>query len=199
MSELETVLRFWFGTTQSAVDIAQRQEALWWKGGADTDAEIGRRFGELRQRAIQGELGDWLDSARGRLAAIILVDQFSRNVHRGRPEAFAQDGLARRWCLEALSQQADQALRPIERVFVYLPLEHSESRADQAQSVQLFEQLVREVPAEEQTLFEFYAGYARAHRDVIERFGRFPHRNAILGRPSTAEELAFLQQPGSSF
>ncbi len=199
MSESETVLHFWFGTAESAIDISQRQEALWWRGAADTDAEIGRRFGELRQRAIAGELDDWRGSARGRLAAIILVDQFSRNLHRGHPDAFAQDALARRWCLDAISQQADQALRPIERVFVYLPLEHSESREDQAQSVRLFERLVREVPTEEQSLFEFYAGYARAHRDVIERFGRFPHRNVILGRPSTAEELAFLRQPGSSF
>lgn len=199
MSESEAVLHFWFGTAERAIEISQRQEALWWKGAAETDAEIGRRFGDLRRRAIAGELDDWLRSARGRLTAIILVDQFSRNLHRGHPEAFGQDGLARRWCREALAQQADQALRPIERVFVYLPLEHSESREDQAQSVQLFEQLVREVPAEEQTLFEFYAGFARAHRDIIERFGRFPHRNAILGRTSTAEELAFLQQPGSSF
>ena len=167
MSESEAVLSFWFGTAERAIDISQRQEALWWKGAADTDAEIGRRFGELRQRAIAGELDDWLGSERGRLAAIILVDQFSRNLHRGHPEAFAQDELARRWCLDAISQQADQALRPIERVFVYLPLEHSESREDQAQSVRLFERLALEVPAEEQTLFEFYASFARAHRDII--------------------------------
>lgn len=199
MSSVEDVLGFWFGDSQDPAEVATSQEALWWKGDPHTDEQIRQRFGALRLQAIRGELDAWLASARGRLAAIILVDQFSRNLFRGQPEAFAQDALARRWCVDGLARRSDQELRTIERVFFYLPLEHSESREDQARSVALYEALARQVPAALTGPFEYFAGFARAHRDIVERFGRFPHRNAILGRDSTAEEVAFLQQPGSSF
>lgn len=199
MSDIDNILDFWFGAAQDDAEVAQTQETLWWKGLPETDRLIEQRFGKLRRKAIAGELDVWLPGSTGRLAAILLVDQFSRNIGRGKPEAFAHDALARGWCLDGLALRADRELRFIERVFFYLPLEHSESRKDQAQSVSLYEALVRDVPAELRVVFEYYAGFARAHRDVIERFGRFPHRNAVLGRTSTAEELGFLQQPGSSF
>lgn len=196
---VEALLEFWFGTDADQAAAAHAQQTLWWGGAGDADRLIAERFGDLHRRAIDGELGTWLQTPRGRLASIILIDQFSRSLFRARPEAFAHDALSRSWCLEGIAQMADRELRPIERVFFYLPLEHSESREDQAHSVALYESLSLEVPAELKELFEYFAGFARTHRDVVERFGRFPHRNAILGRSSTAEELAFLEQPGSSF
>ncbi|WP_234919664.1 DUF924 family protein, partial [Aeromonas veronii] len=134
------------------------------------------------------------------LALILLLDQLPRNIHRGTPAAFAQDPLARDLCLKGLSIGADKSLSPLERVFFYLPLEHAESREQQARSVALFEALAAEqagTPA--QATFAGFTDFARRHQVIIERFGRFPHRNDILGRTSTPEEAAFLQQPGSGF
>ena len=136
----------------------------------------------------------------GRLALILLLDQLPRNIHRASPAAFAQDAKARDLCLRGLSLGADKALSPLARVFFYLPLEHAESREQQARSVALFEALAAEQadgPARE--TFEGFADFARRHQVIIQRFGRFPHRNAILGRTSTPEEAEFLQQPGSGF
>src|SRR5690606_119569 len=138
----------------------------------------------------------WLAPPRGRLALVILIDQFSRNLFRGDARAFAHDALARRWVSEGLDAGADRALRAIERVFFYLPLEHSESLADQQRSVALFERLCADVPPALQGTFAGYLDYAVRHRDVIVRFGRFPHRNASLGRATTPEEAEFLRQPG---
>lgn len=197
--EIDSLLSFWFGSAEDPAEIAREQEALWWKGAAETDRLISERFGALHRRAVAGELEDWTATPRGRLAAIILVDQFSRCLHRRQPGAFAYDPLALRWCLDGLDRGDDAALRPIERVFFYLPLEHSESHADQDRSVAVFERLEAEVAPELRELFAYYTGFARAHRDIVQRFGRFPHRNAILGRVSTPEESEFLQLPGSSF
>ena len=136
----------------------------------------------------------------GRLALILLLDQLPRNIHRASPAAFAQDAKARDLCLRGLSLGADKALSPLARVFFYLPLEHAESREQQARSVALFEALAAEQaggPARE--TFEGFADFARRHQVIVQRFGRFPHRNAILGRTSTPEEAEFLQQPGSGF
>lgn len=199
MQHCEEVLAFWFGDLADEGAAARRQERLWWNCDAQTDALIGERFGALREQAIRGELSAWSHTARGRLALILLTDQFSRSIHRGTPLAFAADPLAREWCLDGLRHDYDLALRHLERVFFYLPLEHAESRELQARSVELMQALVEEVPPAQRKLFESYAGYARRHREVIERFGRFPHRNAILGRDSTPEEVEFLKQPGSSF
>ncbi|MGL6466123.1 DUF924 family protein, partial [Aeromonas hydrophila] len=146
------------------------------------------------------ELAHWADAAEGRLALILLLDQLPRNIHRGTPAAFAQDAKARDLCLKGLSLGADLALPPLGRVFFYLPLEHAESREQQARSVTLFEGLAAEQadsPARE--TFAGFADFARRHQVIVERFGRFPHRNAILGRQDTAEEAAFLLQPGSGF
>lgn len=198
-AEIDSVLSFWFGSAEDQARVAREQQALWWKGTAETDRLIAGRFGALHERAVAGELEDWTGTPRGRLAAIILVDQFSRCLHRGQSGAFAYDPLALRWCLEGLDRRDDSALRPIERVFYYLPLEHSESHADQDRSVALFERLEAAAAPELRDLFAYFTGYARAHRDIVQRFGRFPHRNAILERVSTPEEFEFLQQPGSSF
>jgi uncharacterized protein (DUF924 family) len=197
--EAGRVLAFWFGETADAAETARRQQTLWWGKDAALDREIGERFGRLRQQAAAGALADWERDPQGRLALVLLIDQFSRNLFRGDPASFAQDGLALRWTLDGLEQGADRALQPIHRVFFYLPLEHAESRELQARSVALYAALAGEVPPEQRTLFEGFLDFAVKHRDIVERFGRFPHRNAILGRASTPEERDFLQQPGSSF
>lgn len=194
-----TILDFWFGDAEDAASVAAAHSALWWGKSDATDDAIRRRFSAWVTRAAGGELDDWLDTPRGRLALIILLDQFTRNIHRGHPQAFAGDERALRWAKEGIAAGVDNELRPIERAFFYLPLEHSEQLAHQQQCVQLYRQLLDAVPPAEKPLFATYLDFAEQHLAIIERFGRFPHRNAILGRASTAEELAFLETPGSSF
>lgn len=199
MENVEKILRFWFGTATDDVEVAEQCGDMWWKKNPEIDNEIRERFeGELNA-AVKREHEDWLVESRGRLAMIILADQFSRNMYRGTPRAFANDALALSWCKDGLDSGVDGELRPIERVFLYMPLEHSESIEDQNRSVALFTQLAQKVAPQQRKLFDGYVDYAVRHRDIVQRFGRFPHRNAILGRESTQDEIAFLQQPGSSF
>lgn len=195
----EAVLACWFGSEADDAKVAEEKNALWWGGSAELDREIAKRFGDLRESTVSGRLSAWESSARSRLALIILVDQFSRNLFRDDARAFAADARARRWCLDGLALGHDLALRAVERVFFYLPLEHSESREDQAKSVSLYTTLAAEAPASRRKLMDGYLDFAVRHRRIVDRFGRFPHRNAVLGRTSTAEELAFLKEPGSSF
>ncbi|MBL0482295.1 DUF924 family protein [Aeromonas veronii] len=200
MQPWQPLLALWFGDEADDVLRATRQAPLWWGKSSETDALLASRFGELAEAAAKGSLAHWADLHHGRLALILLLDQLPRNIHRDKPAAFAQDPLARDLCLKGLSIGADKSLSPLERVFFYLPLEHAESREQQARSVALFEALAAEqagTPA--QATFAGFADFARRHQVIIERFGRFPHRNDILGRTSTLEEAAFLQQPGSGF
>lgn len=200
MQPWQPLLDLWFGDEANDVLRATRQAPLWWGKSSETDALLASRFGELAEAAAKGSLAHWADAPSGRLALILLLDQLPRNIHRGTPAAFAQDPQARDLCLKGLSIGADKSLSPLERVFFYLPLEHAESREQQARSVALFEALAAEqagTPA--QATFAGFADFARRHQVIIERFGRFPHRNDILGRTSTPEEAAFLQQPGSGF
>src|SRR5262249_54362454 len=146
-----------------------------------------------------GHLDGWLSSALGHLALIILTDQFPRNIYRGSPRAFEFDHLARAWCIDGLKEGIDRKLRPVERVFFYLPLEHSEDLNDQSLCVSLFYDLAGAVSPELKRPFSNFVDFALRHQAIIERFGRFPHRNAILGRESTSEEIQFLRQPDSSF
>lgn len=176
----EDVLRFWF---------EEIQPAQWWKADPDFDALVRARFAPLHAAAVAAELHPWRRTPAGRLAEVIVLDQFSRNLHRGTPGAFAADGMALALAQEAVAAGADQALPVAQRAFLYMPYMHSESRAIHALAEVLFS-----VPGLESN----HAAGLR-HRAIVERFGRYPHRNAILGRVSTAEELAFLQQPGSSF
>jgi uncharacterized protein (DUF924 family) len=197
--KIHTVLDFWFGANPDDAAAAKEQAALWWSKNKAIDDEIRRRFGDQVRAAANGALDDWLATARGRLASIILLDQFPRNIYRDTARAFSYDAKALAISLEGLEQGMDKELRPIERVFFYLPLEHSEFLAHQERSVKCFGDLVASVPAEQKRIFAEYLDYAMRHRDTIARFGRFPHRNKILGRESTAEESAFLTEPGSSF
>lgn len=202
METPESILAFWFGADAAHADdaaVATAQSKLWWAKDAATDALMHQRFAGTLAHAASGALANWSGTPQGRLALILLTDQFSRNMYRDSATAFAYDAQARAWCKEGLALGIDQRLRPIERVFYYLPLEHSEAPEDQDLSVALFARLLQQVPPEQRTAFAGFHDFAERHREIIQRFGRYPHRNAILGRTSTAEEIAFLQEKGSSF
>lgn len=199
MEDPSTIREFWFGTSSDDVIVSREQSRLWWHKHPDTDTSIRERFEPWLEKAVRHELDAWASTPAGRLALILLTDQFSRNMYRDTPRAFASDPLALAWCKEGLRHNVDARLRPIERVFFYLPLEHAESLLDQEQAVARFQTLIGEVDPQRRPAFVGFLEYAVRHREVIARFGRFPHRNRILGRESTAEELAFLAQPGSSF
>lgn len=195
----ESVLDFWFAASGSAGEIAGRQRKLWFGKSPDNDRAVLERFKDTLTAAANGQLDHWAQDPRGRLALVIVLDQFPHHIFRDQPQAFATDPQALALSLAALTASEDRQLAPIERVFLYLPLEHAESPDMQERSVSLYEALANEVAADERVLFDGFLDYARKHRDVVARFGRFPHRNAILGRPSTPDELEFLKQPGSRF
>jgi uncharacterized protein (DUF924 family) len=195
----DTVLAYWFGAPGSAADIAARQGKLWFGKLPEKDRDITERFSATFNAAIRGSLDHWADTPHGRLALVIVLDQFPHHIHRDTPLAFAQDAKALALSMDALAMGEDKQLAPIERVFLYLPLEHAESVSVQDLSVALYRQLALDAAEPERTLFDNFLDYARKHRDVVARFGHFPHRNAILGRPSTLEETEFLKQPGSRF
>ncbi len=197
--QADDLLAYWFGAETDAAIVANQQKALWWKSTPALDEQMRTRFGALVEKAATGELDDWRANPRGLLALILLADQLPRNIYRNTARAFAFDVMAREHCRHGLAQGFDQRLRPIERVFHYLPLEHSELLQDQQDACALFSKLAEVADAGQRELFSGYLRFAERHRDIIARFGRFPHRNGILGRVSTAEELAFLQAPGSSF
>ncbi|WP_321350042.1 DUF924 family protein [Halopseudomonas oceani] len=180
MSAADEVLAFWF---------AELRPAQWWQKDPALDELIRSRFGDLHERAVRGELMNWRGTALGRLAEIIVLDQFSRNIWRDTPRAFAADGMALVLAQEAVTEGADQPLPVKWRAFLYMPFMHSESLRMHEQATKLFS-----TPGLEDNL-----RFEQRHREIIERFGRYPHRNAILGRPSTAEEVAFLRTKGSAF
>ncbi len=184
----DDVVDFWFANARH-----------WFVADADFDAQIHTQFGQAATNAANGDLDGWTSTPSGWLALLILLDQFPRNLHRGDALAWAQDDKAQRVALSGIGRGADRQLPALRRVFAYLPLEHAEDSALQRHSVVLFEALCGAVPADQRERFEDFLGYARRHRDVIECFGRFPHRNAALGRASTAEETAYLAQPGAGF
>lgn len=185
------VLDFWFGAPGTPPHGTTRAE--WFRKDAAFDEEIRRRFGDVVAIALAGGLGEWCRDARGALARVIVLDQFTRNIFRDTPRAFAGDERALATAEDAIGRGFERELSTRERWFLYLPFEHAESEAAQRRSLELFGVLSAEMgdPAPLE--------WARKHADVIFRFGRYPHRNEILGRPSTPEETAFLLQPGSRF
>jgi len=195
----ESVLAFWFGAPGSAVEVAGRQNKLWFGKSPVNDQAVIDSFAATLTAATAGQLDHWTRTPRGRLALVIVLDQFPHHIHRDQLQAFATDPQSLALSLAALAAGEDHQLAPIERVFLYLPLEHAESLDTQDRSVSLYEQLAHEAADNERKLFDGFLEYARKHRDVVARFGRFPHRNEILGRPSTPDELEFLKQPGSRF
>jgi uncharacterized protein (DUF924 family) len=185
------VLDFWFGAPWAA-GYGQPREA-WFRKSPGFDAEIRDRFARLHAAAARGERDAWLGEARSALALCIVLDQFPRNMHRGAPAAFASDAQALAAAREVVARGLDRELLPVQRWFVYLPFEHAEDIAAQRESVRRFATLGESPDAAS------VQDYAQRHHDVVARFGRFPHRNATLGRESTPEEVAFLAEPGSSF
>lgn len=196
---IDEILGFWFGESGTQSERIAQQSSLWWGKNPETDEDIRQRFGGLIVQLIEGELEHWKESPQGWLAMIILADQFSRNIYRNDARAFAQDELALSLCLEGMEQEIDQELDLLQRVFFYLPLEHCESTEMQALSVKQMFSLFELAPADVKEEFKGTHEYALAHQDVIEKYGRFPHRNAILGRESSSEELLYLAQPGAGF
>ena len=174
------IISFWFD---------EIEPVMWWKKDDDFDALLIERFSQTHARASRCELYEWRASPEGRLAEIIVLDQFSRNMFRDSPLAFAYDAMALALSQEAVSRGADQALTPVRRSFLYMPYMHSESLRIHEVAVELF----RKNGIRSNLDFEL------RHKAIIEKFGRYPHRNKILGRPSSAEELEFLNKPGSSF
>lgn len=181
----EEVMDFWFAGDPSLA------RPVWFEKSTGFDAACAR-FAAARDQAKAGGLDHWIATPHGALALVILLDQFSRNLHRGSAEAFAADRKALAIARAAVAQGYDRTLAPLERVFLYLPFEHAEDLETQDEAVRLFEALRGQV--DEKTI-----EFAHRHRDVIRRFGRFPHRNAVLGRTGTAAEGAYLAQPGSGF
>ena len=178
--QAQDILDFWFDPDH---------RSLWFAKSDEFDAKIRERFQTIHHQAIQAELWSWRKTAEGRLAEIIVLDQFSRNLYRDQPQAFAHDSMALMLAQEAISLQLDAQLSPDHRSFLYMPFMHSESKLIHEFALKLFQRLGNEINL----------SFEKKHKVIIDRFGRYPHRNAILGRSSTPEELTFLTQPNSSF
>jgi uncharacterized protein (DUF924 family) len=204
MDEARKVREFWFSTLPLAPEALERRMQRWFGGLAseeqqEWDESIQSQFEPLVKQAIAGELMAWADGPRRRMSLILLLDQFPRNLYRGTSRMFAGDELALALALSGMNSGADAALDPVERMFFYMPLQHSEARDVQEESVAAYKRLLLEAPEELRSTFETTLDFAERHRVVIEKFGRFPHRNRILGRVSTAEEVAYMNSGGEDF
>lgn len=194
------VLAFWFGAHPLPVRVGAAIRRQWFRKSAAFDRRLRARFGLTLVEALAGRLAHWARSPEGWLALIVVLDQFTRNAFRAQAASFSGDVQALGLALDGLAQRRDLALPPVARLFCYLPLEHAERLDLQERAVTLIEALEAEpVDAASRAFFATNADYARRHRDLIRQYGRFPHRNAILGRTSTAEEAAYLARPGAGF
>ncbi len=201
MQRIDDILDFWFGSADGPItgQLPEDQPSMWFSGGPQVDETIEERFGEDIEKALDGAYDDWADNPSGRLALILLLDQFTRNVYRGTAQAFSGDPKALSLTLDGLDQRQDVELDPIGRVFFYMPLEHAEELGHQQRCVDLMKSLTNEVDDPRRALFKGFYDYAIDHQDIIERFGRFPHRNPLLDRPSTDEEEQFLADNDTNF
>jgi uncharacterized protein (DUF924 family) len=195
----QPLLYWWFGSSGSASEVAAQKGKLWFGKRDSQDLEARERFGGQVEQALAGGLTEWMQRPEGWLALVLLLDQIPRMIFRDTPKAFAGDLRAQKLVAQGIAADFDRQLQSIERVFIYLVFEHSENLAVQNEGVSRYIDLVAQQPGADQALFADYLDFAERHQKVIAQFGRFPHRNAVLGRESTAEELAFLSQPGSRF
>ena len=193
---IDAILAFWFNEQELSAPQIDRRMDIWFGRDDVFDHECKKDFAEEVEKASEGSLGHWAHEPRGRLALILLLDQLRRNIHRDTAAAFAKDGAALKLCVEGAMAKKDKGLTPIQRAFFYMPLQHAESKKVQAKSVELFTRLAETVPRPYRETFETIAQFAELHRDIVERFGRFPHRNQLLDRENTREENDFL--PGHS-
>jgi uncharacterized protein (DUF924 family) len=195
----QPLLDWWFGSSESASEVAAQKGKLWFGKRDSQDLEARERFGDWTEQALAGGLTEWMQRPEGWLALVLLLDQIPRMIFRDTPKAFAGDLRAQKLVAQGIAADFDRQLQPIQRVFIYLAFEHSEDLAVQNEGVSRYIELVAQQPEVDRALFADYLDYAERHQKVIAQFGRFPHRNAVLGRESTVEELEFLSKPGSRF
>lgn len=193
MDRVDEILKYWFGHVEQTIIPSPHRNEVWFGGKKEFDDEIKAQFEQDVKNAIEGKYQAWEEDPRGTLALIILLDQFPRHIYRGLPQAYAQEQKALDLCLQGVQKEYDHALSLMERVFFYFPLMHSENLEMQATSVRAFQILVNLAFPETRGIFEDFLNHALMHYDVIKRFGRFPQRNMILGRPYTSEEQEFLK------
>lgn len=196
----EDILEFWFGTLDADGMASKEKSSRWWTKDPAFDAEIRQRFGDALRAAHRGEFIAWGDAPRSSLALVILADQFPRNMFRDTADMFSSDGLALTTSLRAIERGLHERLETHESVFLVMPTMHSEVLANQERCLNLFEELAENAKSDRaRDALKYNVGFAEKHRVIVERFGRFPHRNALLERESTTEEAAFLEEPDSSF
>ncbi|HLU06408.1 MAG TPA: DUF924 family protein [Woeseiaceae bacterium] len=198
-TRIERILSFWFKEHELTAPQIDGRMDTWFGEDPVFDHEIEKEFARDVEDASIGAIDYWAHQPRGRLAMIILLDQFRRNIYRGTAEAFAKDKVALKLCVEGAMEKKDKGLSPIQRVFFYMPLQHAESRKVQAKSVEIFQRLAKAVSPTYRETFETIAHFAELHRDIIEQFGRFPHRNKVLGRKNTPEEDEYLSGETPNF
>jgi uncharacterized protein (DUF924 family) len=195
----ERVIDFWFGDAAMSPVHAKRRDEIWFERSPEFDRDIERLFSPVHSRACRGELHGWNTSPGGSLALILVLDQFPRNMFRGTSRAFATDALAVRTAIDLIESGGDMNLAPLQRLFVYMPLQHAENLEMQELSLRKNGQLLMSVAPEWTELFAMYYRYAQLHCDIIQRFGRFPHRNRALARQSRPEEIAYLTAGAETF
>lgn len=196
---IDAVLAFWFKEQALSAPQIDRRMDIWFGEDAAFDHEIQQEFADDVEKASEGKLDHWARKPEGRLALILLLDQFRRNIYRNSARAFEKDKVALKLCVEGAMEKKDQGLPPIQRAFFYMPLQHAESRKVQAKSVELFDKLAAAVSPTYQETFLTIAQFAELHRDIIDQFGRFPHRNKLLDRENTPEEEEYLAGDSPDF
>ena len=197
--KVSEILDYWYGDFEDEGDAIEERFKFWFGKSEQADKEITDRFADDVDKLVANQYQHWLSYPQGRLASIILIDQFCRQIYRDTAAAFKYDQLALGFCLDGIELGHDLALSRPHRYFYYLPLEHAENLDHQQQCVDAYQTMADEAPKHCHNVYVDAIGYAMSHLKIIERFGRFPHRNKVLGRLSTTEELEFLKQPGSSF
>ena len=198
-SRIDAIIAFWFKAQELSAPQIDHRLDVWFGEDEVFDQEIRGQFADDVERASEGALDHWADEPRGRLALILLLDQFRRNIHRNTAEAYSKDRLALKLCVEGAIAKKDRGLAPIERAFFYMPLQHAESAKVQERSVMLFNKLAEAVSPTYRETFATIAQFAELHRDIIAQFGRFPHRNKVLGRANTPEEDEYLAGDSPDF
>ena len=198
-ARIEAILSFWFKEPNLSAPQIDRRMDVWFGEDPVFDHEVKKEFADDVDLASEGRLGHWADEPRGRLALILLLDQFRRNIYRGTAEAFALDNVAVKLCVQGIVEKKNKGLTPIQQAFFYMPLQHSESAKVQVKSVEIYNRLAEAVSPTFRETFETIAQFAELHHDIIARFGRFPHRNKLVGRPNTPEEDEYLAGDSPDF
>ena len=198
-ARIDAVISFWFQEKELTAPQIDGRMDVWFGEDAVFDQQIQSEFSGDVEEASEGKLDHWAHTPRGRLALILLLDQFRRNIYRGTARAYAEDKRALKLCVEGAMEKKDKGLSPIQRAFFYMPLQHAESRKVQAKSVAIFSRLAEAVSPTYAETFMTIAQFAELHRDIVEQFGRFPHRNVVLNRANTPEEAEYLASDGPSF